>query len=345
MTSISCTESKAESAFYPGEIWPDDKGVHINAHGGGILRDHGAWYWFGEHKIAGGAGNSAHVGVHVYSSKDLYNWKDQGIALQISKDPVSDITDGSVIERPKVIYCAKTRKYVMWFHLELKGQGYSAARVGVAVSDKAIGPYRYLHSFRPNAGKWPLNITNADKKGTLARDFEGGQMSRDMTLYVDTDGAAYHITSSEENETFHISRLTDDYLGCSGEYIRVEPGQFNEAPAIMKVGKKYYLFSSGCSGWAPNAARLAVADHIMGTWKHIGNPCVGTEDQKKITFDSQSTYILPVPGKKDAFIFMADRWRPNNAIDGRYIWLPIKYKQGVPFIEWLDKWDLSIFNK
>ena len=39
------------------------------------------YYWFGEHKIEGEAGNRAHVGVHVYSSEDLYNWQDRGIAL------------------------------------------------------------------------------------------------------------------------------------------------------------------------------------------------------------------------------------------------------------------------
>jgi hypothetical protein len=41
------------------------------------------FYWFGEHKIAGEAGNVAHVGVHCYTSTDLYNWKDAGIALAV----------------------------------------------------------------------------------------------------------------------------------------------------------------------------------------------------------------------------------------------------------------------
>lgn len=57
--------------FRPGEIWPDDKGVHINAHGG-ILFHEGTYYWFGEHKIEGGAGNVAQVGVGVYASRDLH---------------------------------------------------------------------------------------------------------------------------------------------------------------------------------------------------------------------------------------------------------------------------------
>lgn len=45
------------SSFRPGEIWPDDKGVHINAHGGGVLLHDGVYYWFGEHKTAGRAGH------------------------------------------------------------------------------------------------------------------------------------------------------------------------------------------------------------------------------------------------------------------------------------------------
>ena len=35
-----CVGLPAEGSFFlsRGEVWPDDKGVHINAHGGGILR-------------------------------------------------------------------------------------------------------------------------------------------------------------------------------------------------------------------------------------------------------------------------------------------------------------------
>ncbi len=75
----------------------------------------GTFFWFGQHMIEGHAGNYAQVGVHVYSSNDLYNWKDDGIALRVSDDPKSDINKGCILERPKVIYCRKTGKFVMWF--------------------------------------------------------------------------------------------------------------------------------------------------------------------------------------------------------------------------------------
>lgn len=356
--------SGVQQSFKPGEIWPDDNGIHINAHGGGILFHNGKYYWFGEHKVEGKKGNRAWVGVHCYSSGDLYNWKDEGIALRVSMDPESPITEGCIIERPKVIFNRKTGKFVMWFHLELKGQGYSAAKTGVAVSDYIAGPYNFIKAVNPNAGQWPVNYPEELKTKTfpdslkpwseawvqavkdgmiLQRDFEKGQMARDMTLFVDHDGTAWHIHASEENLTLHISELTADYLDFSGRYLRVIPAGHNEAPAIFRHNEKYFMITSGCTGWAPNAARLLVADNVLGEWEYLKNPCIG--DDAELTFHSQSTFILPVQGKKDAFIFMADRWTPDNAIDGRYIWLPVQFdKENIPYLEWMDEWNLDFFD-
>lgn len=351
-----------QGLIQPGAIWPDHHGVHINAHGGGMLFHRGVYYWFGEHKTEGDDGNRANVGVHVYSSTDLVHWTDQGIALEVSKLPGHDIERGCILERPKVIYNRTTRQFVMWFHLELKGQGYSAARAGVAVSDSPVGPFRFLGSFRMNAGIWPENAPPALRKplsdeeiaqapavarygGTrrldeslhyyYRRDFVVGQMARDMTLFVDDDGTAYHIAASEENSTLHITRLRDDYLQTSGSYVRVMPNRFHEAPALFKHDGRYYMISSDCTGWAPNAARLSVAFHPFGPWRELGNPCRGSEAEIATTFESQSTYVLPVPG---GFVYMGDRWRPENAIDGRYVWLPIDFEDGLPTLRWREAW-------
>jgi len=360
---MSCKQEPA--TFKPGEIWPDNNGIHINAHGGGMLFYDGRYYWFGEHKTEGRAGNKANVGVHCYSSDDLYHWKDEGICFRVSEDTTSLIVKGCIIERPKVIYNGKTGKFVMWFHHELKGKGYSTALTGLAVAENITGPYHYVKSLRPSAGQWPENFSDDQRSATVTadqlekgttewkeavreglfvrRDFEGGQMSRDMTLFVDDDGRAYHIHASEDNQTLHISELSDDYQGFTRRYIRALPGESNEAPAIFKYKEKYYMITSGCTGWKPNAARLSVADSVMGKWTFIGNPATG--DDCDITFHSQSTYILPVHGYKDAFIFMADRWDPDNAINGRYVWLPVLFnKKGQPWLKWMDEWDLSIFK-
>lgn len=332
-------------SFHPGALWYDNNGKHINAHGGGILVAGDTYYWFGEHKTEGKGGNVASVGVHCYSSKDLYNWKDEGIALSVAPDGSgSDIEKGCILERPKVIYNKNTGKYIMWFHLELKGKGYASARSGIAIADRPAGPYKFIRSVRSNPGHWPVNAPASFRDTTsmkfFIRDFEQGQMQRDMTLFVDDDGKAYHIYASEENRTLQIAELSGDYLSHTGKYVRAFPGRFMEAPAIFKKDGKYYMIMSGCTGWKPNAARSAVAPSVWGPWTELGNPCIG--ENAELTFDSQSTYILHIPDS-DKYIFMADRWKPDNAIDGRYVWLKIQFDGDRPILKWEDKWNIEHF--
>ena len=45
-------------------------------------------------------------------------------------------------------------------------------------------------------------------------------------------------------------------------------------------------------------------------------------------------------GKPGTYLFMADIWKPQNAIDGRYMWLPIRFEDGKPKLEWKDRWQL-----
>lgn len=359
-----CCEKKQYSSFTPGSIWEDCEGTHINAHGGGILWHDGVYYWYGEHKSENTS--SALVGVNVYASKDLYNWKKEGVALSVMPEGSGHkLESGCIIERPKVVYNKKTDRFVMWFHLEHKGRGYAAAEYGVAVSDTPAGPFEFVYSQRSCPGALPVgftaeqyetaskipvtswetnpNWTDDVRKGMyIARDFVGGQMSRDMTVFVDDDGTAYHIFSSEENQTLHIAKLTDDYMYHTDVYSRALPGDSNEAPAIFKKDGVYWMITSGCTGWAPNSARLSSATDILGEWTSWPNPCVGPDSE--ITFGAQSTYILPVQGKKDMWIFMADIWRPENPIDARYVWLPISFNEdGVPYVEWRDEWSLDEF--
>lgn len=370
MSLLTSPHTGHRTRLLPGMTWPDTSGRPINAHGAGFLHYKGVTYWYGEHKIDGEAGNAAHVGVHVYSSKDLLNWKDEGIVLPVSPEPGHELEAGCILERPKVIHNATTGRFVMWFHLEPKGCGYGGARSGVAVADSPSGPFRYLGSLRPNAGVWPENTLPEERRPLsqaeaaqiellhlpggpvpyypkhilYRRDHAVGQMARDMTLFVDDDGKAYQIYSSEDNGTLHISLLSDDYLRPAGRYVRVFPGGFNEAPALFKHEGRYFLITSGCTGWAPNQARVSAADSIWGPWEELGNPCLGNNVQTATTFDSQSTYVLPLPGKRGAFIFIADRWRPENASDGRYVWLPIRFRHGTPMIEWHAEWALGIFD-
>ncbi len=208
----------------------------------------------------------------------------------------------------------KTGKFVMWMHVD--SEDYKLAHAGVAVADSPAGPFRYLGSLRPD-----------------------GAMSRDMTLFADDDGKAYLFHSSEDNATMHVARLTDDYLKPSGRFERIFVGRYMEAPAVVKRKGRYYLMASGCTGWAPNPARSAVADSVFGPWKELGNPCRGPGSE--ITFRCQSTYILPVAGKPDAFICMLDRWSQFDLPDSRYVWLPLRFEREGFVVEWRDAWGLE----
>lgn len=353
---LLCTNLLAQ-VLKPGEVWLDTDDVPINAHGGGVLYHKGTYYWYGTYMHE--ETSAALKGVSVYSSKDLYRWENKKIALSVEPEGSGHkIESGCLIERPKVIYNEQTGKFVMWFHLELKGRGYSAAEYGVAISDNPTGPFQFLHAGRAYSGIWPVNMIQQEREGVLGmkeptrrtpefmpavvngwfmfRDLGTGQMVRDMTLFVDEDNKGYHIFSSEENQTLHIAELSDDYCGYTGRYVRILPGKANEAPAIFKRNGKYWLITSGCTGWAANPARLAVSESIWGSWSELPNPCIG--DRANKTFESQSTFILPVIGKKDTWIFMADRWNDKNLMDSRYIWLPIKFENEKPVLQWYDTW-------
>lgn len=354
--SASAAQSTApRPAFRPGAVWLDETGAPVNAHGGGVLYHAGVYYWYGEFKSGLTYVNEANKawggtrvlagGVSCYSSTNLYDWKNEGLALPpVPDDPAHDLHPEKVIERPKVIYNARTKKFVMWLHQDTAN--YAAARAGVAVSDSPTGTFKYIESFRPNAGVWPVNATAQDRQpganNALARDFERGQMARDQTLFVDDDGTAYQIYASEENATLHVSRLTDDYLRPAGQYARILEGRSMEAPAIFKRDGKYYLIASGCTGWAPNAARSAVATNIFGPWKEFGNPCHG--EKSDVTFEGQSTFVLPVQGRRGAFIAMFDRWKQWDLEKSTYVWLPIRFEGEKPVIEWRSEWTMGAFD-
>lgn len=326
------------SQFVPGSLWLDDTGVHINAHGGCVLKVGDSHYWFGEHKTEGSEGNKTLVGVHCYSSQDLYNWHDEGIVLSVSEDPVSDIRKGCIIERPKVLCNKSDNSFVMWFHLELEGRGYEAARCGVAVSKAVTGPYEFTRSFRPHRGLMPADEPNVTDPRFLA-SLDKGQMSRDMTLFTDDDGCAYHSYASEENSTLHIAELTPDYLGHTGKFIRVLKGEWGEAPMLFKRDDKYHLIVSECTGWAPNRARWFSAASIWGPWINRGNPCHGPRSDK--TFGSQGSFAV-LHG--DTWIFVGDIWDELNPIHGRYCWLPMTFSGDELRIEWVDSWSLESRN-
>lgn len=315
---------------YPGRVWLDTHGNPIHAHGGCVLLEEksGTYFWYGEYKDGltyrdqeTGRARVEFVGVACYSSRNLWEWKYEGIVLAAEENKTHDLHKMNVVERPRVIFNNETQKYVMWMHID--DSTYEKGSVGVAVSDFPAGPFRYLASKRPN-----------------------GFDSQDLTLFKDDNGMAYLIYSSVKNKEIHISPLNQDFLDVTNETTRALVGFYREAPVVFKHQGIYYMITSGGGGGAPNEALVHEALSILGPWESIGNPCVGANKVFRVAaFFSRSTFVLPMPGSVPAtFIFMADRWNLDDLRDSRYVWLPLTVRAGDGRFDGLPMWSkVSIF--
>ena len=115
---------------------------------------------------------------------------------------------------------------------------------------------------------------------------------------------------------------------CNWRYEGVALSVSEEAGNFKKDGT-YWMITSGCTGWAPNAARLFSAPSIWGPWTQHPNPCRGEGSDK--TFGGQSTYVLQLPGNR--YLFMADIWRPKSLMYSEYLWIPVRFdEEGMPYL-------------
>ncbi|MEO6550855.1 MAG: family 43 glycosylhydrolase [Ferruginibacter sp.] len=310
--------AQKQHAINPGEIWPDTDGNHVQAHGGGIIKTGRTYYWYGEERRQGLDSNYRYVSC--YSSSNLTNWKFNGDAIQLAK-PDTVLGNNWVLERPKVFYNTKTKKYVMYMHIDgsIKGVSkfafaYDYARVGVAVSDKATGPFKFVTSFRPL-----------------------GKESRDIGQFIDDDGSAYLIFESRPTKGFYIAKLSDDYLNVQEEVCFIKSPL--EGGAIVHYKGLYYAVGSGLTGWAPNRNKYATAPSLSGPWTDF----VDIAPPETKTYGSQSTMFIKVSGKKDTtVIFLADIWKPKTQWDSRYLWMPVQIGDGKLWVPEPKPWTISV---
>ena len=282
----------------PGSIWLDNRGKHIQAHGGGILKQGATYYWFGEDRSLENDPDKRYVAC--YASTDLVHWTFLNQVVKI-QDP-EQFGPQWILERPKVFFNPKTKKFVMYMHIDGpatpngKGQSYALARVGVATCDTVDGNYQYLRSFRPL-----------------------GRESRDIGQFIDDDGSAYLIFESRPTKGFYIAKLSDDYLDVAQAVCFIQTPL--EGGAIVHHNGRYYVIGSHLTGWKPNPNVYAVADHLEGPWSEFKDIAPHATN----TYGSQSTLLLKVAGsKKTTVIFMGDRWKPKTLWDSRYLWMPLE---------------------
>lgn len=350
--------------FYPGKLWLDTEGKRIQAHGGSIIAADGKFYWYGENKeFTTGTTAIWHNGVRMYESTDLYNWKDLGVVIPVSKDAQSPFHPTACMDRPHIIYNKNTKKFVCWVKVMRGVRGQLST---VLTADSITGPYTIVHQdFKP--------------LGMSAGDFD---------LVVAPDGKAYYYFERVHSETI-CADLTEDYTDVTGFYSthfphHEGPPYVREATAHFLRKNKHYLITSGTTGYWPNPSEIAVGDTWHGPYTVLGNP--HPEDQSNTSYHSQITSVFKVPGKKDLYIALADRWRPtkmdvpyetyrdlfeticsnestqeertaasatltelgsdrsNNTSIADYVWLPFTFENGIPTLHWYDEWKIEDFE-
>ena len=349
-----------KSSFNPGKIWRDTEGKPIQAHGFTVFYNEleKLWYWYGENKqFSKKRFYIWHYGVRLYVSKDLYNWEDRGLIIPPEpEDLYSPLHPTYQMDRPHIIYCEKTKKYVAW----LKNVGGDINQfMTVMVADRFEGPYTFAHKIYK-----PLNMDSGD-----------------FSLHVDKATKKAYIWFERPHFELICATLSDDYTETSGEYSEhyegILPPYTREAPTFFERNGKKYLFTSGTSGYFPNASKVCVFDDYHGKYRDLGDPCIG--DKSNTTFNSQITCVINIPGT-DKYIACADRWRPQwwipkmskiiikgmekhfkdyapdnspkeavplpgkeqvnpeNTYKSRYVWLPVEWKGEKPMIRWKNEW-------
>jgi hypothetical protein len=274
-------------AIYSGVPWFDQNGNIVSAHGANIIKENDKFYLFGE---AHTNDSNAFAGFNCYSSKDLYNWKFESIALPVQES--GKLGPNRVGERVKVMKCPKTNEYVMYMHVD--SLTYKDQFVGYAVSKEIKGPYEF--------------------KGPLL--FEGKPIKKwDMGTFQDHDGSGYILVHGGE-----IYKLSDDYKSVT-EKVNENITTGFESPTLFRKDDLYYFIGSHLTSWEKNDNYYYTSNSLKGPWTSQG--LIAPEGT--LTWNSQSTFVLPIQGSKETtFMFMGDRWSfPKQASSATYVWQPL----------------------
>ena len=300
-------------AFYPGKSWYDTEGRKIQGHEGMVTKFGDTYYWYGKDmslktKFFPKCRVDV-IGGSCYTSKDLYNWKNEGLVIEADdSDTMSAMHPKNLFGRPKVIYNAKTDKYVMWAKADNATSQWG--HVLVAVADDPLGPFEPVWQGKPDGKKFG-----------------------DATLFQDREKAYLIWSCGACDESTEIYELTDDYLNIKQHTATTYVEAKREAPVVFKDGDTYFMITSGKSGWSPNPLRYATASSMKGPWQDKGEFFVG--EGNETSFRSQCTGIFKHNGQ---WILMGDRWNQRDLGDSRYIWLPIQKEGDELSVVWKESW-------
>jgi hypothetical protein len=154
--------------------------------------------------------------VVMYETIDFEHWTYRGEALPVAaRGPVPGVEF-----RPCVIWNRETGKFVMW-HVELQSGpppngGLADPGYAIATADSPTGPFHTVSSSTILAGNTPSAGMG------------------DFNMFVDDDGAAYHVRHNSGKHYLLVTKLSDDYLRGVGQPVHVLMPEESEAPVFFK---------------------------------------------------------------------------------------------------------------
>jgi hypothetical protein len=334
--TLSTTASDVASAAFAGygyktrEDWRDDRGFLIEAHGGGVTYNalDGRYYWCGAiaNKVAPLYPNGnlirTDVGVMLYSSADLYNWRFEG---NILAQPAGWI----FCLRPHIIWNASTSTWVLWAHVGNLAD--STDRAAVATAPNIKGPWT-----------WQTINLNPDGVGF-----------KDCSLFQEANGTAYVIYTIGTQNGIRISQLASDYLSSVGGASSLAmTATAREAPVLFKRGSTYFLITSASNFYTDTLTYdqryiTTTAGNPLSGWS--ANPESGTalfaSDPLGGNFNGQSSFVVSVNGKTDGWLYGSDAWTIPTFYNSRQVWLPLSFADATHVQASVPaSWDLSTFT-
>lgn len=172
-----------------------------------------------------------------YSTADMVNWTDHGMPASL-KD-FSWITVNNGAWAPQCV----ERDGKFYLYIPIQGKG-----MGVLVADSPTGPF-----------KDPIG------KALISR---GNWSDIDPTVFVDSDGQAYHYWG---NGTLWYVKLNENMTSYTGDIVTINPtpSSFTEGPWFYKRDSNYYMVYAGMDGGQENI-QYAMSDGPTGPWTYKG---------------------------------------------------------------------------
>lgn len=302
--------------------WLDNDGNLIDCHEGGIISVGETFYWYGRSYhgnidgVYGTPGAKFRCGFRCYRSTDLIHWTYEGPCLSYPES--GWITEGTW-HRPRVIYNALTKKYVLWFFC-LGTPDKPWVKDVVAHSDTPTGPF----------------IISGERK------IEGIDVSGDLALLLDQDGKGY-IANGDWHRNGYVVRLSVDFQETVGKSVLALQGDGDkhyEGLCLTRYKGKYLLAGSCVVGLNPSNTSYAVADAPMGPY--ILKGLMSEQD----TWRSQISSFFHI-AESDRLMALCDQWligpQGNRvpAEESAQLWLPVTFDPvtGMASMRHVAEWD------